>query len=461
MTFFNRRPLLILSALLCVMALLLPIGCRRTVSNNEKQIRADLRRALSEHSYQTATVLARRVIQFAPQDNGAWERLVQAQLGVKDLAGAKQSLLEWGKAVWRPSAKFHEYSGDIALKEGDRSSALIAWRKSAEINARNPRVYRKIAVQEQSAHHWQEAVAAWSGILKIQDSAEGRINRALCSRRIHQWESALRDLHRAQQLAPNDDHVRRQTESFDRFAKFLPEVRDIDKELAALPNDSSLLCDRALLFLRASDAQLALDDAEAAIKSSTTAVRPRLFQALALIGLGRVGEVAKLSVHPSIALGSLSSEFLQTISRLDSEISAEPKNPELYVDRAWQLNEIGQPALALADAEKALELDAKSSGACAESSYALKKLGRDKESLDRIKRTTELDPNFSTAWQYRGELEMQNSDYPAAIDSLTRALQINQTAGALEKREECYRRVGLIAKAQQDHHLLEQFRATR
>jgi tetratricopeptide (TPR) repeat protein len=108
-----------------------------------------------------------------------------------------------------------------------------------------------------------------------------------------------------------------------------------------------------------------------------------------------------------------------------------------------------------------LELDAKSSGACAESSYALKKLGRDKESLDRIKRATELDPNFSTAWQYRGELEMQNNDYQAAIDSLTRALQINQTAGALEKREECYRRVGLIAKAEQDRQLLEQFRAAR
>ena len=418
-----------------------------------------MQRALSEHSYHTAAVLARRVIQFAPRDNGARERLVQAELGLKDIPDAKQSLLEWGKAVSRPSAKFHEYSGDVALKEGDRSGALIVWGKSVEVDARNPRVFRKIAVQEQSAHQWQEAVAAWSRILKIHDNVEARLNRALCLRRIHQWEAALRDLHHAQQLAPNDDQVRRQTESFDRFAKFLPEVRNIDKELTALPNDSSLLCDRALLFLRASDAQLALDDAEAAVKSSTTAVRPRLFQALALIGLGRLGEGAKLSVRPSISLSYLSPEFLQTISRLDSEISAEPKNPELYVSRAWQLNEIGQPGLALADAEKALQLDARSSGACAESSYALKKLGRDKESLDCIKRATELDPNFSTAWQYRGELEMQNNDYQGAIDSLSRALQINQTAGALEKREECYRRVGLIAKAEQDHRLLEDFRA--
>src|SRR6266581_616156 len=172
MTFFIRRWLLIFSALLCVMALLLPIGCRHTVSNGEKRLRADLQRALSEHSYQTAAVLARRVIQFAPRDNGARERLVQAELGLKDIPDAKQSLLEWGKAVSRPSAKFHEYSGDVALKEGDRSGALIAWRKSVEPNARNPRVFRKIAVQEQSAHHWQEAVAAWSRILKIHDNVE-------------------------------------------------------------------------------------------------------------------------------------------------------------------------------------------------------------------------------------------------------------------------------------------------
>jgi tetratricopeptide (TPR) repeat protein len=138
------------------------------------------------------------------------------------------------------------------------------------------------------------------------------------------------------------------------------------------------------------------------------------------------------------------------MARLDSEISAERNNAELYVSRAWQLNEIGQPGLSLQDAQMAITLDPKAAGACAEASYALTKLGRAQEALDQIKRATELDPNFSTAWQYRGELEMGRGETLSAVDSFTHALETNQTATALEKREQCYRRLGLLVKAEQD-----------
>ncbi|MDQ3198291.1 MAG: hypothetical protein M3Q46_03740, partial [Verrucomicrobiota bacterium] len=134
---------------------------------------------------------------------------------------------------------------------------------------------------------------------------------------------------------------------------------------------------------------------------------------------------------------------------------------ELLTNRAWQLNEIGQPRLALADAEAALQADAKSAGAAVEASYALAKLKRRPEAYAQIKQATELDANFSTAWQYRGELEMEQTDYLAAIDSLTRALAINQTAAALSKREECYRKLGLMVKADDDHRALEQLSATQ
>ncbi|MEO6970545.1 MAG: hypothetical protein ABI217_06600, partial [Chthoniobacterales bacterium] len=131
------------------------------------------------------------------------------------------------------------------------------------------------------------------------------------------------------------------------------------------------------------------------------------------------------------------------------------------ISRAWQLNEIGQPQLALADAQSALQSDPGSAGAGAEASYALAKLKRDPEAYEQIKRATELDPNFSTAWQYRGELEMGRADYLAAIESLSRALAINQTAAALAKREECYRKLGLLAKAESDQKALEEISAVR
>ncbi|MDP9003521.1 MAG: hypothetical protein M3N12_01880, partial [Verrucomicrobiota bacterium] len=180
---------------------------------------------------------------------------------------------------------------------------------------------------------------------------------------------------------------------------------------------------------------------------------------MALIELGRSDECEKLAVQKFIRLDTLSPEFLETISRLDSEISVERSNAELYVARAWQLNEIGQPALALQDAENAARLDQKSAGACAECSYALMKLGRAQEALVQIKRATELDPNFDTAWQYRGELEMERGETLSAIESLSHALDTSQTAIALQKREQCYRRLGLLVKAEQDHRALEELNA--
>lgn len=319
----------------------------------------------------------------------------------------------------------------------------------------------KLARLEQAGGHWPEAAAAWTRAMESNVTAGALISRAICYRHLHNWEAALADLHRAEHLAPEDPLVWQQAVLFDRLEKFLAEVRDLDKDLAALPNDEELLADRALLFLRAEDPALALDDAVKAAQLAPTAIRPQLFRALAERALGRTTEPARPTVRSTLRLEALSPEFLQTIRRLDAEIIAEPGNADLRINRAWQLNEIGQPQLALADAKSALQSDPKSAGACAEASYALEKLKRAPEAYEQIKHATELDPNFSTAWQYRGELEMQRADYPAAIDSLTRALAINQTAAALAKREECYRKLGLAAKAQNDHKALEQFGATR
>jgi tetratricopeptide (TPR) repeat protein len=84
-------------------------------------------------------------------------------------------------------------------------------------------------------------------------------------------------------------------------------------------------------------------------------------------------------------------------------------------------------------------------------SYALTKLGRGQEAFEKIKQATELDPNLASAWQYRGELEMARGDDLAAVDSLTHTLAIQPTAAGLQKREECYRKLGLGARADEDH----------
>ena len=431
-------------------------GCHRAASKEEKALRAELRKALDEQNYERAVELARRHLKLRPHDNGTWDRLVRAQFGLRDLAAVSHSLDDWRSAVPEPTLSLDEYAGDYAAAKKDDAWAIAAWKKVAAADQKNVRVLEKIARLEKRRQFWTKEDAAWSALLAAQENAIARINRALCRRRLHRWNDAFEDLEKARAVAPDDPEVQRGAKLFDRIEKFLNTVRELDSALAISPNDPGLLADRALLFLRADDPELALEDAGAAEKIGTWAVRPKLFQALALIALGRADDCDRLGVYKLIRLESLTSEFLETIGRLDSEISAERNNAELYASRAWQLNEMGQPSLALADAQTAAQLDPKAAGACAEASYALTKLGRAQEALDQIKRATELDPNFSTAWQYRGELEMARGETLSAIDSFTHSLETNQSATALEKREQCYRRLGLLVKAEQDRKAREE-----
>jgi tetratricopeptide (TPR) repeat protein len=431
-------------------------ACHRAGPKEEKALRAELRKAIDEQNYRHAVELARRHLKLKPRDNGTWDRLVRAQFALHDLPAVSQSLDDWRNAVPEPSLNLDEYAGDYAAAKMDDAWAIAAWKKVADADPKNVRIWEKIARLEKRKQFWTKEETAWTAIINTQESAVARINRALCRRRLHRWHDAFEDLEKAQALAPDDPEVQRGAKLLERIGKSLNEIRELDSALAISPNDTGLLTDRALLFLRADDPQLALEDAEAAGKIGTWAVRPKLFQALALIALGRSDECEKLGVNKTIRLEALMSEFIETVGRLDSEISAERNNAELYVSRAWQLNEINQPALALQDAQMAARLDPKAAGASAEASYALTKLGRVPEALEQIKRATELDPNFSTAWQYRGELEMARGEILSAVDSLTHSLEANQTAVALEKREQCYRRLGLLIKAEQDRKAREE-----
>jgi tetratricopeptide (TPR) repeat protein len=447
--------------ILAVVATLFFSSCHRGKSPEEKQLRRDLHHALTEHSYREAEILARRLLQFVPNDNGAWDRLVQAQCGQGNYKGAKQTFTDWRATVRRPSSKLDEYIGDVALAEKDAVPALRAWHHLLGTNPRNVRVLTKVARVEQEQHHWLEAEMAWTAALQVKETAEGLARRAMSRRQLHHWPEALADLHRAKEIAPNDPAVKQCAALFDRLSKFLAEIRDLDAQLAVAPNDPALLADRSLLFLRSEDFELALEDAETAGKLAPWALRPKLFAAIALIRLGQDNEAEKRSIRKSFRIEMLTPEFLESISRLDSEISVERRNAELYATRAWHLNEIGQPGLALQDAENAAQLDPKSASACAEKGYALMKLGRAEQAFEEIQHATALDSNYATAWQYRGELEMEQKKYIAAIESLSRALSLNQTAIALEKREACYRIVGWLIKAEEDHRALEALTAGR
>jgi tetratricopeptide (TPR) repeat protein len=445
-----------LQAFVAVILIALLLGCRKQPPPEDEVLRAQLARELRQHSYETALPMARRLTQLAPLDNRAWKQLAQAQFHLRDLEGVGQTLREWRNTIATPDPRLTEYEGDLAKQKHDFARARKAWENVLAVQPKNRRVLKKIALLAQNQRHWPQAIAAWSRLLKVQDDGVAWIKLAVCQRRLRDWDHAFQDWHRAQHLASDEPEVRRWSKIFEKLSKFLDQIRELDAKVTAAPNDAGLLADRALLLLRAGDPELALDDCEMATALAPWAVRPKLFQAIALIELNRAAECERLSIRQPFRLEMLTPEFLETMSRLDSAISVEQTNPDHYAARSWQLNEIGQPMLALQDAETAARLDQKSASACAEVSYSLMKLGRPKEALEKIRQATELDPNLASAWQYRGELEMAEGSTLAAIDSFSRALAIEKTVAGLQKREECYRRVGLPARAEEDRRALEQ-----
>jgi tetratricopeptide (TPR) repeat protein len=433
-------------------------GCRRH-SKATRPLRRELKQALVQQNYTKALELSRQLLDAEPHENESWDRVVWTYLGFGDLVSAKRAIASWRVAVEKPSRRVDEYAGDVALAESDPATAVQFWAKVLSVAPKDLRVLEKTARAEALQQHWGDAEKAWRQIVAVKETAVARVNHALALRHVRKWDDAIAELHRAQQLAPDDPEVIRAAKLFERLSKMLEEIRELDARLLLTPQDFSLLGDRALLLLRADDAELALDDAASAATLAPAAVRPKLFEAVAFVALGKLDACERLEVEKFIRLDALKPEFLETLSRLDSEIAAETNNPELYVARAWQLNDIAQPRLALRDCQTALQYDAQSASALTEAAYALAKLGRADEAFDSVKRATEADATFSTAWQYRGELEMQRGAYVEAIASLSHALTLNQTAAILQKREECYRRIGLFVKAEEDHRAIDQLNA--
>ncbi|HEY4283458.1 MAG TPA: hypothetical protein VGM62_10380, partial [Chthoniobacterales bacterium] len=90
----------------------------------------------------------------------------------------------------------------------------------------------------------------------------------------------------------------------------------------------------------------------------------------------------------------------------------------------------------------------------------LTKLGRADEAYDKVKQATGLDTNSAVAWQYRGELEMARGDFLGAVDSLSRSAGIHQTVAVLQRRAECYDRLGLSARAEEDRRAVQKLLTT-
>jgi tetratricopeptide (TPR) repeat protein len=182
-------------------------------------------------------------------------------------------------------------------------------------------------------------------------------------------------------------------------------------------------------------------------------MRVRIVLGEALLDAGQSEDAAKLEIDRYLRRGedkNVSDQALRDLGTLDARLSANPKDADALVARARILRDLRQFTLALADANAALAINDKSPAAHFEAAQDLDGLDRQKEALSQARIATELDPNNSNMWFFRGVLERQRADFAAAVASQTRSIEISETPGALNEREQCQRRIGKTAEADAD-----------
>jgi tetratricopeptide (TPR) repeat protein len=399
--------------------------------------------------------LSGRIIAIAPNDSDAWETLAQTQLDIQDLDRLAQTLDAWQK-VRRPPAVIEDFRGDLCLKRKDYQNAERHWLAflTTKPSARDTATeYDNLADLCVAQARWADNAAYRTKAIAAEDSAARRVFRACAFMRLHKWDAAYADMAKANKIDASDSQVKEWLPQFERLQKFLPRIKALDARIAKSPNEIALLLDRARIFTLAGRPLLALDDAERALRLQPTSMRARIQTAEALLDVNREEDAAKLQVSKNLGRAEdkhVSEQALRELGTLDSRLLANPEDVGALAARSKILRGLVQFTLALADARAALAVNDKSAAAHFESAHALDGLGQSKEAFANARTATELDPNDPVKWYYRGVLEAQRADFPAAIESQTRSLGIRESFVALREREQCERRIGKVSEADID-----------
>ena len=167
-------------------------GCSRPFHRKSVRPGTEVRWDLQDRSFAIAIGPA-RVLKFAPNDNGAWARLAQAQFGAGDFRLAKPCRL----AAHRPQdrGQHDEYRGDLALAEGRRSGRPRGVDQSGREEGSARAFTPKIARRNRPTHSGRKRPPPGLAECKDTKTAAAPINRAICYRHLHSWDAALADLH--------------------------------------------------------------------------------------------------------------------------------------------------------------------------------------------------------------------------------------------------------------------------
>jgi tetratricopeptide (TPR) repeat protein len=465
---------------IAVLVLLTASAFAATEAPELQQLRDQLKKAQGAEDKTAIIELSRRIVAIAPKDSGTWDTLAQMQLESDELDGLERTLDAWQKAFKRPSAAIEDFRAGLCFKRKDYQCAEQHW--LAFIATKPPRAdvatnYDNLAELCAEQARWADHAAYRTKAIAAQDTAARRVLRAVAFLRLHNWDAAYADMAKANRMDATDPQVKEWLPEFERLQKFLSQIKPLDAQIAKSPNDpavAGLLLERARVLILAGRPLLAIDDGERAFKLQPGSMRARIELAEALLDAGQPENAAKLDVDRYLRRGEdklataspsrgghVSDQALRELGTLDARLSVNPNDADALVARAKILRDLRQFTLALADANAALAINDKSAAAHFEAAQDLDGLDRQKEALLHARIATELDPQDSKMWFFRGVLERQRADFTGAVASQTRSIQIRESVVALSEREQCERRIGKTAEADADLRRIQELAPQR
>ena len=424
-----------------------------------QQLRTQLKTAQDATDKPAVIELSRRIVAIASNDSETWDKLAQTQLEADDLDGLERTLDAWQKTTPRPPAAIEDFRAGLCFKRKDYQCAEKHWLAFITTKPRPTaagEAYDNLAEVCAEQARWADHAAYRTKAIAARDTAARRVLRACAFLRLHKWDAAYADMAKANKMDATDPQVKEWLPQFERLQQLLPRIKPLDAQIAKSPNDpavTGLLLDRARLFTLAGRPLLALDDAERASKLQPASIRARIQLAEALLEVDRPDDAAKLDISGDLIREKdrpVTDQVLHELGELDSRLYQNPKDIDALIARTKILGQLRQFTLSLADANAALAINDRSAAAHFEAARDLDALDRENEALLHARMATELDPNDSTKWFFRGVVERQRADFAGAIASQTRSIEISESRVALSEREQCERRVGKVAEADAD-----------
>jgi tetratricopeptide (TPR) repeat protein len=397
--------------------------------------------------------LSRRIVDADPKDSQSWEMLATKQLDLGDLKRCAATLDAWQAHVHPRPKVIDDVRGDLALAQKNYKSAEHYWRSYIAADPEAADTLEKLAKLYESAERWQDAVDLRARALAQHKTATGLVGRANDYLELRAWDKAFADIENANAIDPSDAAVKEALPRFELLRKFLPQIKALDAQIAKSPAAPVPWLDRARLFTVSDRPNLALKDSEHAMNLAPGMMRARIQAGEALLDLSRGDEAAGLGVSYDLKRDKnnhVPAEALRALGAADSLVLQNPGQADPFVARAKVLRQINQYTLALADALVGIKLDPGSAAAQFQAAHALDSLGRLGAAITHVEKATLLNPGDPVSWYYRGLLEARRANFDAAIECQSRSLAIRESNVALLEREECERRIGRIADADND-----------